>query len=143
AEVDKLYFSAVAHHHVLGTQVSVHDVQWATSRIGPFVDVNQGFGKRHRYSDAIGPRHRGLQLRGALADLTQITTFNVLQHYVWFAGLVRRRFKHLSDARVLELSLDPGFVEKARQKRTVSGMLSAHQFHDAGPFGAFDAARTA
>ena len=142
AEIDQLDVAAVADHHVLRAEIAVHDLERTAARVGALVHVRERFGKRDAESHRVRPSEVHAELRRARADLAQVSAFDVLDDDVGLAARIGRRFEDLGDPGVLELRLDPGLVEEARQKRAIVGVLAADDLDDAGSLGALDARRT-
>ncbi len=141
AEVDELDLARVAHHHVLRRQIAVHDPKRGSVGPGAFVHVRECLRDLERDRDRVRPRDLDPRLDRALADVTERASFDVLDHGVRFAILVGAGLEHLRDARVLQLRLNPRFVEKSREKRAVVDVVAAHRLDDAGALRAFQPRR--
>ena len=95
-----------------------------------------------RERDGVGPADRLPSLHRAAAHVAEAPPLDVLDHRVGLAGpLVDRGVEHLRHARVLELRLDPRFVEEASDEARILGVLAADDLHDHGALGAFEARR--
>jgi hypothetical protein len=121
----------------------VYDLQRATFGVVAFVDVTERLGHAHQHGDGVCPTHRDAELPGALAHLAQVLALDVLQNDVGLAVRVGRRLQHLSDARVLQLGLNPGLVEESREKGRVLHVFAPDDLHDARALSAFDASEGA
>ncbi len=118
----------------------MHDVECLAAGIGAFVHVSQGVDHHDADRDRLGPTHTHAELAGARAHVTEVPSFDELDHHVRLAGRVVGRLHDLGDARVLELGLDASLVQEAGQEGAVLLVLASNRLHDAGAFSAFEAA---
>src|SRR5580658_127802 len=135
AEIDELDLARVAHHYVLRRQIAMDDAEGGTVRPGAFVHVGQRLRNLDRDGDRVRPAHANSRLEGPLTHVAQRMTLDILDDGVGLPALVAGRFENLSNAWMLQLRLDPGFVQKAREKRAVVDMIAPNRLNDARTFG--------
>jgi hypothetical protein len=109
------------------------------ARIGSLVHVRERFSERHAERNGFGPADAYAELAGSSSYLAKVFAFDVFDDHVRFAVRIRRSLENLRNARVMQLGLDAGLVEKPRQKRFVSGVLAPNDFDDTWAFGSVDA----
>ena len=118
----------------------MHDIERLAARVGALVHVSQRVRHDDADRDGLGPAHAHTELTRAPTNLTQVPSLDELDHDIRLTGAVIGSLEDLSDTRMLELRLDAGLVQKARQKGTVLFVFATDGFHDTRPFGAFDPA---
>ena len=87
------------------------------------------------------PANLHSHLGGALPDIGERAPLDVLDHGERLAVLVGGRFQDLRHARVIQLRLHAGLVEKASEKRAVVNVIAPHRLHDARALRAFEPRR--
>ncbi len=141
AEVDELDLSRVAHHHVLRGEVAVHDAERRAVDPGSVVHVRERLRHFDGNGERVRPRDPHAHLDGALSQIAERPSLDVLHGRVRLALLVGVRLEDLSHPRVLKLRLDARFVEEPRQERPVVHVIASDRLDDAGPLGALDPRR--
>src|SRR5690606_36043095 len=98
AEVDQLHVAAVADHHVLRTEVAVHDLERLARRIRALVNVSERFAERDPDGHRVRPRDARTELVSAVAHLAEVSSLDVLDDHERLAALVDAGLEDLRDA---------------------------------------------